>query len=198
MKEDDVVCQIETDKVTADVRAPESGILNEVFAKEGETVYINKPLFSYTPGAEEAPKETKKAETPAEEEPKKEAPEREEKAAQPKREEKAPQKPITPPSMRDINVERSETRTPMSRMRQRVAQRLKEAQNTLAMLTTFNEVDMTNLMKMRKKYGEEFLQRHGVKLGMMSTFVKACAYALQEQPAINAGSLFIFITHIIE
>jgi len=83
-------------------------------------------------------------------------------------------------------ADRTETRTKMSRMRQRIAVRLKEAQNTTAMLTTFQEVDMGNLMEMRSKYKDEFHQKHGVKLGFMSAFVKASTKALQEIPAINA------------
>jgi len=74
----------------------------------------------------------------------------------------------------------------MSRMRQRVAARLKDAQNTAAMLTTFQEVDMGNLMDMRKKYKDAFQEKHGVKLGFMSAFVKASTAALQEIPAVNA------------
>jgi 2-oxoglutarate dehydrogenase E2 component (dihydrolipoamide succinyltransferase) len=83
-------------------------------------------------------------------------------------------------------VDRSETRVKMTRMRQRIAQRLKEAQNTAAMLTTFQEVDMGNLIEMRNKYKEEFEKTHGVKLGFMSAFVKASTGALQELPAVNA------------
>jgi len=71
-------------------------------------------------------------------------------------------------------------------MRQRVATRLKEAQNTAAMLTTFQEVDMGNLMELRSKYKDNFLDKHGVKLGFMSAFVKAATAALQEIPAVNA------------
>uniref|UniRef100_A0A672NS55 Dihydrolipoyllysine-residue succinyltransferase component of 2-oxoglutarate dehydrogenase complex, mitochondrial n=1 Tax=Sinocyclocheilus grahami TaxID=75366 RepID=A0A672NS55_SINGR len=74
----------------------------------------------------------------------------------------------------------------MNRMRQRIAQRLKEAQNTCAMLTTFNEVDMSNITEMRKQYKDAFLKKHGIKLGFMSVFVKAAAYALTDQPAVNA------------
>ena len=68
----------------------------------------------------------------------------------------------------------------MSRLRLRVAERLKSSQNTYAMLTTFNEIDMTNVMQMRAEYKDAFLEKHGVKLGFMSTFVKAAAKALQE------------------
>jgi 2-oxoglutarate dehydrogenase E2 component (dihydrolipoamide succinyltransferase) len=70
-------------------------------------------------------------------------------------------------------------------LRQRIAQRLKEAQNTAAMLTTFNEVDMTNVMALREQFRDGFEKKHGVKLGFMSFFVKACTLALKEIPAIN-------------
>lgn len=79
-----------------------------------------------------------------------------------------------------------EERVPMTRLRRRVAERLKEAQNTAAMLTTFNEVGMTNCMEMRRRYKEAFEKKHGVRIGFMSIFVKACVVALREFPAINA------------
>ncbi len=79
-----------------------------------------------------------------------------------------------------------EQRVPMTRLRKRIAERLKEAQNTAAMLTTFNEVDMTNVMAMRARYREGFEKKHGIKLGFMSFFIKACVTALGELPAINA------------
>lgn len=79
-----------------------------------------------------------------------------------------------------------ERREPMSRMRRRIAERLKAAQNTAAMLTTFNEVDMTNVMAVRAQYKESFEKKYGIKLGFMSFFVKAAAVALREQPAVNA------------
>ncbi|NBX74034.1 MAG: 2-oxoglutarate dehydrogenase complex dihydrolipoyllysine-residue succinyltransferase, partial [Alphaproteobacteria bacterium] len=74
----------------------------------------------------------------------------------------------------------------MTRLRQRIAQRLKEAQNTAAMLTTFNEIDMTNVMALRNQYKDTFEKKHGTKLGFMSFFVKACIVALKEIPAVNA------------
>ncbi|ELV09897.1 Dihydrolipoyllysine-residue succinyltransferase component of 2-oxoglutarate dehydrogenase complex, mitochondrial [Tupaia chinensis] len=74
----------------------------------------------------------------------------------------------------------------MNRMRQRIAQRLKEAQNTCAMLTTFNEIDMSNIQEMRARHKDAFLKKHNLKLGFMSAFVKASAFALQEQPVVNA------------
>ncbi|HRC26036.1 MAG TPA: 2-oxoglutarate dehydrogenase complex dihydrolipoyllysine-residue succinyltransferase [Alphaproteobacteria bacterium] len=79
-----------------------------------------------------------------------------------------------------------EERVKMTRLRQRIAQRLKEAQNTAAMLTTFNEVDMTAIMDLRNAYKDSFEKKHGVKLGFMSFFVKAAIAALKEFPAVNA------------
>jgi 2-oxoglutarate dehydrogenase E2 component (dihydrolipoamide succinyltransferase) len=79
-----------------------------------------------------------------------------------------------------------EQRVRMSRLRQTIAQRLKDAQNTAAMLTTFNDVDMGAVMKLRGEYKELFEKRHGVKLGFMGFFVKACLQALKEIPSVNA------------
>jgi 2-oxoglutarate dehydrogenase E2 component (dihydrolipoamide succinyltransferase) len=81
---------------------------------------------------------------------------------------------------------RGEERVRMTRLRKRIAERLKEAQNTAAMLTTFNEVDMTNVMAARAKYRDQFEKKHQVKLGFMSFFAKACIVALKEIPAVNA------------
>lgn len=74
----------------------------------------------------------------------------------------------------------------MNRMRLKIASRLKEAQNTNAMLTTFNEIDMSYIMEFRKLHQEAFLKKYGIKLGFMSAFAKATAYALQDQPTVNA------------
>ena len=79
-----------------------------------------------------------------------------------------------------------EERVRMTRLRRRIAERLKEAQNTAAMLTTFNEADMSEVMALRERYRETFEQKHGVRLGFMSFFVKACILALKEIPAANA------------
>ncbi|SLN13824.1 2-oxoglutarate dehydrogenase complex dihydrolipoyllysine-residue succinyltransferase [Oceanibacterium hippocampi] len=94
---------------------------------------------------------------------------------------KAPAKPAGPRPDAD-----REERVRMSRLRQRIAERLKEAQNTAAMLTTFNEVDMTSMMEVRNEYRESFEKKHGVRLGFMSFFVKASIAALKELPAVNA------------
>ncbi|MBW0144440.1 2-oxoglutarate dehydrogenase complex dihydrolipoyllysine-residue succinyltransferase [Sphingomicrobium clamense] len=82
--------------------------------------------------------------------------------------------------------ERKEERVKMSRMRQTIAKRLKDAQNTAALLTTFNDVDMSAVMEARAKYKDVFAKKHGIRLGFMSFFVKACALAAKDVPAVNA------------
>ena len=79
-----------------------------------------------------------------------------------------------------------EERVKMTRLRQTIAKRLKDSQNTAAMLTTYNEVDMTEIMALRNEYKDLFLKKHGVKLGFMSFFTKACIHALNEVPEVNA------------
>ncbi|MCB9978505.1 MAG: 2-oxoglutarate dehydrogenase complex dihydrolipoyllysine-residue succinyltransferase [Rhodospirillales bacterium] len=93
--------------------------------------------------------------------------------------------PVVPLSA-PVPVGSREERVKMTRLRQKIAQRLKEAQNTAAMLTTFNEVDMTAIMDLRESYKQDFEKKHGVKLGFMSFFVKAAVAALKEFPAVNA------------
>ena len=86
----------------------------------------------------------------------------------------------------------------MTRLRQMVAQRLKQAQNTAAMLTTFNEIDMTNATALRDRYGEAFEKKHGSRFGFMSVFVKACIVALKQFPAVNAeidGDEIVYKNH---
>lgn len=87
---------------------------------------------------------------------------------------------------KEITGTRTEQRVKMNRMRLKIAQRLKEAQNVNAMLTTFNEIDMSNIMEFRKQNLEAFQKKYGIKLGFMSAFLKASAYALQDQPVVNA------------
>jgi 2-oxoglutarate dehydrogenase E2 component (dihydrolipoamide succinyltransferase) len=139
------------------------------------------------PAAEEEPKERPggikpeaKPEKPvaAEEKKKKEA------AAPPavRSEEPAPYQPVPPRPTAEERV----TRQPMSRIRRRIAERLVAARQQTAMLTTFNEADLSRVIALRKKHGEEFKQRHGVPLGYMSFFVKASAEALKEFPEVNA------------
>jgi 2-oxoglutarate dehydrogenase E2 component (dihydrolipoamide succinyltransferase) len=85
-----------------------------------------------------------------------------------------------------ITAEDREERVPMTRLRQTIARRLKDAQNTAAMLTTFNEADMTGIMALRARYKDAFEKKHGTKLGFMGFFVKACVGALKEVPSVNA------------
>ncbi|MBM3545649.1 MAG: 2-oxoglutarate dehydrogenase complex dihydrolipoyllysine-residue succinyltransferase [Alphaproteobacteria bacterium] len=104
--------------------------------------------------------------------------------------------PAAPHKPRDLGPR--EERVKMTRLRKRIAERLKQAQNTAAMLTTFNEVDMTHVMALRESYKEHFEKRHGVKLGFMSFFVKACLAGLKELPAVNAeidGDDIIYKNH---
>lgn len=191
---DDLVAVIETDKVAVEIRAKEAGVIQKRFAEEGSTVSVGAPLFAYAPGAE-APKaeSPKKADTPTKPETpatKTEAP----KAAPPPEVKVTLAAPTTKaeapkaaaaqhPSTSVVGGER---KVKVSRMRERIAQRLKDAQNTYAMLTTFQEADMFNLINMREDFKEEFQKKHGVKLGFMSAFVKASAAALKEIPAVNA------------
>ncbi|MDZ4681889.1 MAG: 2-oxoglutarate dehydrogenase complex dihydrolipoyllysine-residue succinyltransferase [Saprospiraceae bacterium] len=109
----------------------------------------------------------------------------------------AKQTPTTPPPAKPVaetpkptpvgNFSRTEERKKMSRMRRTIAKRLVSAKNETAMLTTFNEVDMTEVMALRKKYNEKFEAKYGIKLGFMSLFAKACAKALLQMPDVNAS-----------
>ncbi len=101
---------------------------------------------------------------------------------------KAPlQQPTPPVDVEQLTAGRPEQRVPMSRLRQRVAERLVQSQSTAAILTTFNEVNMAPVMEMRKRYQERFEKEHGVRLGFMSFFVKAAVHALKRFPLVNAS-----------
>lgn len=194
---DDVVVVLETDKVSVDVRAPEAGALVEVLGEIDDIVEVGSGLFRIDTDAD-APEKTEAPLPDTEDnltpEPKTAAPA----AATPAPAAIAPSSPppkatapkaSPPPTQAEAPVflgARTERRTKMSRMRQRVAARLKEAQNTAAMLTTFQECDMGNLMEMRKRHQDAFTAKHGVKLGFMSAFVQAATASLQELPAVNA------------
>ncbi|KAI3941478.1 hypothetical protein MKW98_022485 [Papaver atlanticum] len=193
---DEPIAQVETDKVTIDVASPETGVIQKFVAKEGDTVEPGTRIAVISKSGEGANvthvapseekntvKETPKPSAPAEKEIK---PSVETVVAKdkPKTPSPAPSRtsatePILPPKER-------ERRVPMTRLRKRVAARLKDSQNTFALLTTFNEIDMTNLMKLRSEYKDAFVEKHGVKLGFMSGFVKAAVSGLQNQPIINA------------
>lgn len=176
VQNDDVIAQIETDKVTIDVKYTEAegGTIKELLIAEEATVTVGQPVVvvAVGEGAPAAPV----AEAPAAaEKPKK-------KAAPPPPPPPTPE-PAPAPAAPTGRVER---RVKMTRLRQRVADRLKGAQNTYAMLTTFNEVDMTGIMALRSEYKDAFFEQHGVKLGFMSAFVKASVDALKRVPAVNA------------
>ena len=175
---DEIIAQIETDKVTIDVRAPGPGVIDSYKVSEGDTVTVGQALATFTPGAGGA--STKVAAAPAAAA----AAPTAVPAAAPAPPKPAAAAPPAPPQ--PMLGQRAESRVKMTRLRMRVAERLKSAQNTYAMLTTFNEIDMSNLMTMRAQYKDAFLEKHGVKLGFMSCFVKASAKALQQVPAVNA------------
>ncbi|XP_047091893.1 dihydrolipoyllysine-residue succinyltransferase component of 2-oxoglutarate dehydrogenase complex 1, mitochondrial-like [Lolium rigidum] len=186
---DEVIAQIETDKVTIDVSSPEAGVIEKFTASEGDTVTPGTIIATISKSAapseaHAAPsKETSQKETPPPPPPEK-----------PKVEEKTPKvesvkkqaSKLASPSEPQLPPKERERRVSMPRLRKRIANRLKDSQNTFALLTTFNEVDMTNLMKLRSDYKDEFVKKHGVKLGLMSCFVKAAVSALQNQPIVNA------------
>ncbi|KAI1317190.1 2-oxoglutarate dehydrogenase complex E2 component [Mortierella claussenii] len=203
---DEEIATIETDKVDVAVNSPKSGTIVELYAKEEETVAVGADLFKLelgdAPAGGAAPKEEKeeekkeekkeKKEEPKKEESKKEEPKKEEAKPEPKKETPAPSKAApsssksSPEPSTPVAFSREERSVKMNRMRQTIAKRLKQSQETAASLTTFNEVDMSNLMKLRATYKDAVLKKHDVKLGFMSAFVKASCYALKELPAVNA------------
>ncbi|PBC33917.1 Dihydrolipoyllysine-residue succinyltransferase component of [Apis cerana cerana] len=190
VKEDDVLCEIETDKTSVPVPAPGSGIIKEIFAKDGQTVKSGQKLcvidIGATDGAPAAPKVEKvpTARPPSPQGPAVSIPVTTIKPAQALEAAKVQ----LPPDdyTREITGTRTEQRVKMNRMRMRIAERLKEAQNTNAMLTTFNEIDMSRIMEFRKLHQENFTKKYGLKLGFMSPFIAASAYALKDQPVVNA------------
>lgn len=193
VKTDDVVVVLETDKVSVDVRAPEGGQIIEILGEIDDVVEVGSGLFRIDTDAEGPPAglETEEEKPTLATAPfKKPVPPTPvfDRSLPP-----SPPKPATPAppvltaaSTPVFSSSRSERRSKMSRMRQRVAVRLKSAQNTAAMLTTFQEVDMGNFMELRNKFKEPFQHKHGVKLGFMSVFVQASTAALQDIPAVNA------------
>ena len=186
---DQVLVQVETDKVTIDVRSPESGTVASIAVGMDETVTVGQGVAEITPGdgPAAAPAAAEPEPTPEPAEPQEKAPEAAPApAAAPKA---APAAALAAPAPAPAPAPaggRGERRVAMTRMRRRIAERLKAAQNTAAMLTTYNEVDMGAAMELRKRHKDEFLEKHGVKLGFMSIFAKAAAGALQAIPEVNA------------
>src|SRR6266849_2463821 len=164
---DQPLCELETDKVTVEVNATVAGTIVDLAVPEGTTVQVGGVLCHIEAGAAGAAA-AKPAAAPAA------APAAVAPAA----------KPAVPTGPRP-RADREE-RVRMTRLRRTIANRLKEAQNTAAMLTTFNEVDMTNVMALRERLKEDFEKKHGARLGFMSFFVKACIAGLKELPAVNA------------
>jgi 2-oxoglutarate dehydrogenase E2 component (dihydrolipoamide succinyltransferase) len=240
VKRDEVLVELDTDKVSLEVVAPEDGVLAAIDAPEGATVTPGQRLgqvgagtgtaAAAPPAAAPAP-EPKPAAKPA---PAAKAPPAVASAAQlppaPSVQRIAAETGLdlatvagtgkdgritkgdalaeldalaarpapTPPPAVPRAVDAREERVRMSRLRQTIARRLKEAQANAAMLTTFNEVDMTAVMALRNQYKDVFEKRHGVRLGFMSFFVKACVFALKEVPAVNAeidGQDLIYKNH---
>jgi len=224
VERDEILVDIETDKVVLEVPASADGVLEEILANEGDTVESDqllgkikegaaptaKPAAEEKPAAQES-KETTAAQSSGDEKvapaARKLANEKDidlskvqgsgkgglitkedvQKAVSGGATKPAPSAPAAP-QVQVAAGEKIEKRVPMSRMRQTIAKRLVQAQQTAAMLTTYNEVDMKPIMDLRKKYKEQFEKRHdGVRLGFMSFFVKAATEALKRFPDVNAS-----------
>ena len=222
---DEMLCELETDKVTVEVPSTVSGTLSEIVAKEGETVGLDAILGIITEGSvQKVAKQSSQEKKPSVSNQKIDenqnfkdlgnAPSAKKLMQENKinsetlvgtgRDGRIMKEDVlavlnSDSNTNDIgnqeskkiqNAEATENqlqeRIKMSRLRITIAKRLKEAQNSAAMLTTYNEVDMSSVMEIRRKYKEVFEKKHKVKLGFMSFFVKACCHALKEVPEVNA------------
>jgi 2-oxoglutarate dehydrogenase E2 component (dihydrolipoamide succinyltransferase) len=250
VKRDEVIVELETDKVSLEVAAPEDGVITAIDAEEGATVVPGQRLGVVGASGAVAAPAPAKAPEPASPKPAPASSAATPPAVAPA---KAPSEGPLSPAVRRIVEENQldpsviggtgkdgrltkgdvlaavqarvtqpialasvapsptpvvarpvrpvadrEERVPMTRLRQTIARRLKEAQQTAAMLTTFNEVDMSAVMALRNQYKDAFEKRHGVRLGFMGFFVKACIAALKEVPAVNAeidGTDLIYKNH---
>ncbi|HFB55282.1 MAG TPA: 2-oxoglutarate dehydrogenase complex dihydrolipoyllysine-residue succinyltransferase, partial [Hellea balneolensis] len=213
VEKDEAIVELETDKAAQELVAPAAGILSEILIPEGEIALVGATLATLVTGdaavpaapAASAPKASSSTSQGKDPMPS---------AARIIKEKgldanaiagtgkdgritkgdalaakAAPSAPVASQSAPPAIVRETgprEERVRMSRLRQTIARRLKDAQNTAAMLTTYNEVDMSNIMEMRKRYKQVFIDKHGVKLGFMSFFVKACVTALKDVPTVNA------------
>lgn len=225
---DEVLVEIETDKVVLEVPASADGILDAVLEDEGATVLSRQILGRLregnSAGKESSEKADAKASTPAQRQ-QASLEEQNNDALSPAIRRLLAEHNLDPAAIKGTGVggrltredvekhlakapapaeakapaaapaaapapqlgHRSEKRVPMTRLRKRVAERLLEAKNSTAMLTTFNEVDMKPIMDLRKQYGEAFEKRHGIRLGFMSFYVKAVVEALKRYPEVNAS-----------
>lgn len=192
VKMDEVILVLDTDKVAVEVRTPYAGVVDSVLVKVEQQVTVGQDVVKVIEGAQAtqaAPAEVKAAPAPP-------APAAAPAASAPapaaaKPAAKSEAKPASNTPSRPIQsaisgvIDRTDSRVKMTTARRRIAQRLKDSQNTAAILTTFNECDMSGLMNLREQYKDRFLERFGVKLGFMSAFLKASAIALQENPVVN-------------
>ena len=222
---DEMLCELETDKVTVEVPSTVSGILSEIIAHEGETIGLDAILgiisegdiqptennnndqkissisndkiqisndtkdFENAPSAKKLMNENKINEKNVVGTGRDGRVMKEDVLAVLNSESSTnrSENQLTDQIQEDeVDTSKHQERIKMSRLRMTIAKRLKEAQNTAAMLTTYNEVDMSSVMKIRSKFKEVFEKKHNVKLGFMSFFVKACCHALNEVPEVNA------------
>jgi 2-oxoglutarate dehydrogenase E2 component (dihydrolipoamide succinyltransferase) len=210
VSKDDLLCELETDKITLELFAEKDGIISILF-EEGETVPIGTIIATLAEDADNMQAEEPAA-VPAKQapEPGKTKPVEMQTAPPAPEDEGSDTKPTAPPPKetqpadtappqpgapfppaenthaQQASEERLSRREPLSPLRQTIARRLLEARQQTAMATSFNEADLSRVMELRSHHGERFLERHGVKLGLMSFFVKACVEALREFPIINA------------
>ena len=215
--QDEMLCELETDKVSVEVPAPAAGVLAEITAPEGTTVDASAKLaviaasgavVAAAPAAAAAPAPAAAAggkdveDAPSAKKAMAEAGISRDAVTGTGRDGRvmkddvaravaaaasAPAAPAAAPRAPVAADDAArEERVKMTRLRQTIARRLKEAQNTAAMLTTYNEVDMTACMDLRKEYKDLFEKKHGARLGFMSFFTKACCHALKEVPEVNA------------
>ena len=222
---DEMLCELETDKVTVEVPSTVSGILSEIVAHEGETVGLDAILGIISEGDIQPTENNNDDEkissisndkiqisndnkdfenAPSAKKLMNENKINEKNVVGTGRDGRVMKEDVLAVLNSESSTNRSENqlndqiqedevdtskhqeRIKMSRLRMTIAKRLKEAQNTAAMLTTYNEVDMSSVMKIRSKFKEVFEKKHNVKLGFMSFFVKACCHALNEVPEVNA------------
>ena len=189
---DDLLAEIETDKVVLEVVAPDNGVVTKIVKQVDDTILSDELIAEFEAGASGSPAVRKAAK---------------ESGVDPKNVEgsgrggRVTKTDMANPTLKaDSSIksdsgrpvaestgERTEKRVPMTRLRKTVANRLLAASQETAMLTTFNEVNMKPLMDMRAKYKEQFEKRHGVRLGFMSLFIKAATEALKRFPAVNAS-----------
>ena len=194
---DDVIVEIETDKVVLEVPAEEAGVLSEITAEEGETVSEQQVLGLIDDEADSEDIQSKETQDHSEEKVEESSPiqNNEPEAIQENTAKEQDNTPDTPevaseptpePSNSKPIGNRMEERVPMTRIRKTIANKLHSATQNTAMLTTFNEVDMTEILSMRASYKEAFEKKYSVKLGFMSFFVKAAVESLKKFPTVNA------------